>query len=206
MKKCGIPENNSVFVKGEWKTEDPYYQAIALLNEKVAALEAEIESGSGVASRLTKLETLFGVGAIWITISNDDPGAIFGGTWEKLEDRFLLCSGTNAAGATGGSSLQQIQIGLENLPAHTHHENEAVMVENDNFGNLAFPTSGQKMTTIGYVDAQYGGDPSTYFELGNTSTQNDATGTAVSPQFVPDPIDVQIIPDYVSVNVWKRIS
>lgn len=205
MKKCGIPENNSVFVKGEWKTEDPYYQAIALLNEKVEALEAEIESGSGLDSRLTKLETLYGVGAIWITLSNDDPGTLFGGTWQKLQDRFLLCSGTNAAGATGGSSLQQIQIGLANLPAHTHHENEALMAYNSTYGNEDL-SPGSDMASIGYIDSEYGGDPSTYLELGNTSTQNDATGTPVSAQFVPDPIDVQIIPDYVAVNVWKRIS
>ena len=208
MKKCGIPENNSVFVKGEWKTEDPYYQAIAILNEKVAALEEEISSGSGLDERIEKLESLYGVGAIWITVSDENPGTIFGGTWVKLEDRFLLCSGQNNAGATGGSNaVRQIELTVDQLPAHNHHENEAVCVFNSMWKNRAFDSAGtDEVCSIGWVDHEYDDDPSHYEGLGNTSNQNDSTGVPVDDDYTPSFVEVDIVPAYTTVNVWKRTA
>ena len=207
MKKCGIPENNSVFVKGEWKTEDPYYQAIALLNEKVAELEEEISSGSGLDERMEKLESLFGVGSVWITVSNDDPATLFGGTWVKLEDRFLLCSGSKSAGATGGSNaVREIELTPDQLPPHNHHENEAVIAYNTNISNLQSPGSGQYMASIGYIDGNYDDEPNHYEGLGNTSNQNDSNGVPVDDDYVPTSIEVDIMPAYTVVNVWKRTA
>lgn len=45
------------------------------------------------------------VGAIYLSMSATSPQALFGGTWQKLEGRFLMCSdSSHAAGTTGGSN------------------------------------------------------------------------------------------------------
>lgn len=45
------------------------------------------------------------VGAIYLSMSATSPQALFGGTWAKLEGRFLMCSdSSHAVGTTGGSN------------------------------------------------------------------------------------------------------
>lgn len=45
------------------------------------------------------------VGAIYLSMSATSPQTLFGGTWSKLEGRFLMCTdSSHAAGTTGGSN------------------------------------------------------------------------------------------------------
>lgn len=47
----------------------------------------------------------FPVGYIYITTSSTSPAGTFGGTWERIKDKFLLAAGnTYTAGGTGGSA------------------------------------------------------------------------------------------------------
>lgn len=52
------------------------------------------------------LQLVYPVGAVYISINNVDPANLFGfGTWEQIQDRFLLAAGTNyLAGSTGGEA------------------------------------------------------------------------------------------------------
>lgn len=66
---------------------------------------------------------LYPVGSVYISFNSADPSTLFGGTWTRLKDTFLLASGdTYAAGTTGGSATKTIAI--SNLPAHNHSVNE----------------------------------------------------------------------------------
>ena len=47
---------------------------------------------------------IYPVGSVYMSTNNTSPQTLFGGTWERIEDRFLLSAGTNhAVGSTGGS-------------------------------------------------------------------------------------------------------
>jgi hypothetical protein len=60
------------------------------------------------------------VGAVYISTVATNPGALFGGTWTQIEDRFLLSAGdTYAAGQTGGSP--NVTLTVANLPSHKHN-------------------------------------------------------------------------------------
>lgn len=62
---------------------------------------------------------VYPVGSIYMSVNGADPGTLFGGTWEQLEDRFLLAAGTTyAAGATGGEAEHTLTVG--EMPSHTH--------------------------------------------------------------------------------------
>lgn len=65
---------------------------------------------------------LYPVGSVYISFSAADPSTLFGGTWQRLKDTFLLASGdTYAANTTGGSATKTIAV--SNMPAHNHSVN-----------------------------------------------------------------------------------
>ena len=45
------------------------------------------------------------VGSIYLSVNSTSPAELFGGTWERIKDRFLLSAGDSySAGTTGGSA------------------------------------------------------------------------------------------------------
>lgn len=60
------------------------------------------------------------VGSIYLSADADfNPNTAFiGTTWVKIENRFLLASGTKAVGATGGA--ETVTLSPAQMPAHTH--------------------------------------------------------------------------------------
>ena len=49
------------------------------------------------------LDMVYPVGSIYLSVSGTDPETLFGGTWARLEDVFLLAAGAkHTAGSTGG--------------------------------------------------------------------------------------------------------
>jgi hypothetical protein len=64
------------------------------------------------------LEGIYPVGSVYISVSDTDPGTLFGGTWERLKDRFLLAAGdTYTPGTTGAVQLATGQT--SNVPHYT---------------------------------------------------------------------------------------
>ena len=59
------------------------------------------------------------VGSIYMSINSTSPASLFGGTWERIQDTFLLAAGsTYAAGATGGEATHQLSV--NEMPSHSH--------------------------------------------------------------------------------------
>lgn len=59
------------------------------------------------------------IGSIYMSVNSTSPGALFGGTWERLENRFLLGAGGDyTAGATGGE--EQHTLTVSEIPSHNH--------------------------------------------------------------------------------------
>ena len=62
---------------------------------------------------------IYPVGAIYISADSTNPGTLFGGVWQKIEDRFLLASGDNySAGTTGGEATHTLTT--QEMPSHNH--------------------------------------------------------------------------------------
>ena len=62
---------------------------------------------------------VYPVGSIYMTTAATNPGTIFGGTWAKIESKFLVgASSTYAVGSTGGSATQTLAV--TNMPSHNH--------------------------------------------------------------------------------------
>ena len=65
------------------------------------------------------ISKVYPVGSIYMSVNSTDPGTLFGGTWERIQGKFLLgASSGHSAGSTGGAETVTLSAG--NIPAHTH--------------------------------------------------------------------------------------
>ena len=65
------------------------------------------------------LSRIYPVGSLYLSTAATDPAALFGGSWERIEDVFLLASGSGwGPGSRGGEASHTLSIA--ELPAHGH--------------------------------------------------------------------------------------
>lgn len=70
------------------------------------------------------------VGAIYMSLNSVSPAELFGGTWERLKDRFLLGAGDSyALGATGGEAYHTLTV--DEMPSHSHEVPHAALAVAD---------------------------------------------------------------------------
>lgn len=76
----------------------------------------------------TLLDMVYPVGSIYLSVSGTDPQMLFGGTWARLEDVFLLAAGAkHPAGSTGGEEAHTLTV--EEMPSHGNHLMQGRMYE-----------------------------------------------------------------------------
>lgn len=65
------------------------------------------------------IDMMYPVGSIYLSVNDVDPTTIFGGTWERIKDRFLLgCGDTYTNGSLGGEATHTLTI--DEMPTHRH--------------------------------------------------------------------------------------
>ena len=63
--------------------------------------------------------SMYPVGSIYQSVNPTDPAELFGGTWERIKDVFMMAAGdTYAAGSTGGEAEHVLTV--EEMPKHAH--------------------------------------------------------------------------------------
>lgn len=104
-------------------------------------------SASGITSATVMVRTSLAaagrmpVGAIFLSVTEESPAASYGGTWERIKDRFLLAAGdTYTAGATGGAATHTLTTA--EMPNHYHSLGGEVVKWVNGYGNLAGAVSG----------------------------------------------------------------
>ena len=79
---------------------------------------------SGKLDTSDLLDLVYPVGAIYMSVNSTSPATLFGGTWERLQDRFLVGASdtvpSRAAGQTGGS--ETVTLTTNQMPSHTHEQ------------------------------------------------------------------------------------
>lgn len=65
------------------------------------------------------VDIIYPVGSIYMSANNASPATLFGGSWTRIQGRFLLAAGGNyALGSQGGAAT--VMLTVENMPAHNH--------------------------------------------------------------------------------------
>ena len=151
--------------------------------------DGNILFGSG-NSLETWLNRVYPVGSIYITAGSADPHDLFGGTWARITDCFLLAASdpsgtvTYTAGDMGGETSHQL----------TQAELPAVNVELQTEINGA--TQDVKMYASN-VGSGSGWEVATWGPSGVAPVKTKALGTGSAHNNMPP---------YLAVNVWKRTA
>ena len=142
----------------------------------------------GTPPATINFDDIYPVGSIYMSVNSTDPGTLFGGTWEQIEDKFLLAAGsTYSAGKSGGTST------------HSHNLDQAY--------STAFAKFNAIGSTMWY--SRYTGMPNAYSTTSKitassyqntTVSHSDAIGLGGSTQVVSN------MPPYLTVYVWKRTA
>lgn len=95
--------------------------SITGLSEALAAkLDATATAANSQKLGGKTLLDIFPIGYIWPCATPTSPASIIGGTWERIEDKFILAAGsTYPAGSTGGEATHTLTI--TEMPSHTHN-------------------------------------------------------------------------------------
>lgn len=97
------------------------------------------------------LDYVYPVGSVYISTSSTSPAAIIGGTWERIQDRFLLGAGTSyTAGTTGGEAEHTLTVA--EIPSHTHNDHtnlDAKVVAGNDYCGVTSGMQGETAATGG---------------------------------------------------------
>lgn len=149
-----------------------------------------LEDGVLSVNRLPFLEAVYPVGAIYLSTLATDPGTLFGfGTWQRIQDRFLLAAGsTYAAGATGGEATHTLTV--DEMPSHNH----ITEYSTDGGKTYATTTMGKDGSSIG--NHYFGGSTSVTAFASFIVRVGYSGGSAAHNN----------MPPYLAVYVWQRTA
>lgn len=90
------------------------------LKTKVGDTSVSEQIESAIANIQTvNIDSIYPVGSIYMSTVNTSPASFLGGTWEQIQDRFLLGAGSSySAGSTGGEATHKLTI--NEIPSHNH--------------------------------------------------------------------------------------
>lgn len=159
-----------------------------ILNEKINTTNEAVDNNFNTLSEVFEtfkssfLNLVYPIGAIYISINSTSPAILFGGTWEAINDRFLLSAGNSySAGSTGGAATHVLTI--NEMPNHRHK----IMADSElasTASNAVYVLTDHKsVSSIGtsYRDLNY------FNSAGGSQAHNN-------------------MPPYLTVYMWKRVS
>ena len=159
------------------------------------AMEAYFTGATALPSGVTiggktLLNLIYPVGSIYMSVSSTSPATFLGGTWERIQDKFLLSAGsTYAAGATGGSATHTLSIA--EIPSHMH--NRISYIGNDGWTLGDNSSLGTKETDATSTSVSVTGSQNVL--MSHWKTGYTGGGGAHNN-----------MPPYLAVYVWKRTA
>lgn len=193
--------SSNIQMDGEANAGSGYKVARANHVHPTDTTRASQEEVDTIQARLDNLALqVYPVGSIYINVNEVDPANLFGGTWEKIEDMFLVGSGTQfQQGTTGGNSsitytpsgtVGSHTLTIAEMPSHLHRLHFYKSGGSD-------PASGYSYSSPSQVSADTELSSSMLKTGGSQGHDHPFTGTASA---------IRTVPPYLAVNVWKRIA
>ena len=202
-------ENNKIIISVTFKLGNKDEEISFELSEKNISLEITLKNFSQTLKEINKnnietnndlkktkdnlkktkadfkkelLEKVYPIGSYYWSSSNISPSNIFGGSWTKINGRFLFASdNSHYVGETGGQ--ERVTLTINEIPSHSHgydrfYSNSDWYLKKEDVSDKGFPSK--------YKNGDW-----TY------STTTSSTGGGASHNNMPP---------YLTANCWKRIG
>lgn len=104
--------------KPAWLTD--FNSAMQDIDNNLSSQKSDIDANTlAITALQNMIGTLYPIGSIYMSVNSTNPSSIFGGTWTRIKDTFLLAAGDNyAAGSTGGEAAHVLTV--DEMPEHRH--------------------------------------------------------------------------------------
>lgn len=137
---------------------------------------SDLATKADVTSLNAYWQTIYPVGAIYMSASSTSPATLFGGSWTQLKDRFLLAVGDTykSAGLIGGEANHTLTVA--EMPSHRHGASEGQFHAYTGSNGADTVSGGTNFKSIQYT--AYVGDGGAHNNM----------------------------PPYLAVYMWKRIA
>lgn len=158
------------------------------------AINTAQNTANGAVKTTDLLNLTYPIGSIYLSVGTTSPASLFGGVWEKINDRFLLGAGdTFSLGSTGGEINHTLST--QEMPTHTHK------VLSNNYGNANANGFGNGTGVRGVSGVWTNGNETKkyYLKDNNENGQQILENTGGSTPH-------NNMPPYFVVNIWKRVS
>lgn len=150
------------------------------------------------------INIMYPVGSIYMSVNPVNPETLFGGTWGRIQDRFLLAAGSTFSGGTTGGNKDAVVV------SHTHTQVEHT--HNYPTGDVKKPYYKLWGTKSGLTEegAPVGGTGKYYTASGEKDYKWLGLNTMSSEQPSINTTGVdgtdKNMPPYIAVYVWERLS
>lgn len=134
------------------------------------------------------VEAVYPVGSIYMSVNDISPAMQFGGTWESINDVFLMCGGSiYGHGTTGGSKTHTHTTGdctltINQIPSHRHAMATYSKNATEYQSGYSYVNNGANNTA--FCVSVGGGQAHNHGDTGSSSN----------------------LPPYLTVYTWKRIA
>ena len=133
------------------------------------------------------LDTVYPVGSVYISVNSTSPASLFGGTWELIQNKFLL--GTDDLvniGNTGGEATHILTT--QEMPSHEHR---VIVIPEGSSSNYAIAIDGRGEAGSTNPIISW----TTTVDRNNVWAQATGGGQAHNN-----------MPPYIKVAIWKRTA
>ena len=145
-----------------------------------------IENGGVLFSNTSfLLDRVYPINSIYISYSQTSPAALFGGTWTRINDKFLWAISSTAAssiGLTGGATPHTLT--KDEMPAHSH---DMPFSGNSSAYQSPYPYYVKSASAANDASGRGWRDNLGTFEIGGGQAHNN-------------------MPPYIQVAVWRRTA
>lgn len=170
---------------------------MATANTTIAAVLNWLKEKAAASSPLDS----YPIGSVYMTTDAAfNPNSAWGGTWVKIENRFLLGSGTKAVGAQGGE--ENVTLNTSQMPYHSHSRGSMDITGNLANGEMRIEDVSGAIYNRGDAWNGPGGGWMTTAQMGFKASRNWSGYTSSSGGGQSH----NNMPPYQVVNIWKRTA
>lgn len=165
--------------------------------ERAAALPDEDYQEPYSLEHLRKLgiiDAIYPVGSIYMSVNEVSPETLFGGTWEQIEDRFILAAGSTYEGGSDNADGVSQDVTVK-IPDHKHL---TPIISNGSVFGLWTVGASKDITATNRIGVTGSAMTSSYTSKTYYTSEDGACNTKVT---IPP-----TLPPYMAVFVWKRTA
>lgn len=138
--------------------------------------------GDGGINKEQLLDMVYPVGSLYMSMNTTEPSELFGGSWERIKDRFIYANGdTTTAGTLGGSTT------------HNHGLSAGFTAMNVGSGGIQYQ---EKQVSAWGTNAAM--NIASSYNSYQTKSWGISLGGATD--------NANAIPPYITAYIWKRIA